>query len=184
MEPTITERLAAEVAHLASKQSDTASVMQAMQADMHHLVRAVDKLAVVAEKQTELAAKMSSHGDALDRAFRQMDGNKGELALAITKLSDTLDKDRGNAIEIADTVKGYRAQLRLLYIVSGIIGFLVVTLAGLAYTQVTSSILGSINKIDVLEAKAERLRIEDNIVVAEHERRLSRLESRGDEVAP
>lgn len=189
-DPTI-QRLAAEMAHMATKQSDYSSVLQAVQIDLRHIVKTMDMLTEVAKEQVALGAKMSQHGDAIDRAFRTMDGHKGELAAALNKLSETLDRDRDSASKIAETVNGYKAQLRLLYTIGTIVVALVVALASMTSANIAKDVADnraiidqSTNDIEVMEAKWERLRIGDQLIVSEHERRLSRLEVKGDEVAP
>ncbi len=185
------QRLAAEVAHMANKQSDYSTVLQAVQIDLHHVVKTMDTLASVAKEQIALSLKMAQHSDSIDRAFKTMNEHKTELAAAITKLSETLDKDRDGTKGIGETVTGYKAQLRLLYAIGSIILTLLVVIATMTTNGIDGrsalnreAIIKNVNDIEVLEAKMDRLRISDQSVVSDHERRLSRIESKGNEVAP
>lgn len=185
------QRLIAEVGHMATKQSDYATVLQAMQIDMRHVVKNMEALTEVAKEQVLLTAKMGTLTESIDRAYKTIDGHKDELARAITKLSETLDKDRDSAKAIAETVTGYKAQLKVLYGIGGVVITLLAVIASMTVRSIEKDVVGNrasvveiANDVKVLEAKEERLRIESKLEVAEHERRLSRLEAKGDEVAP
>lgn len=98
--------------HLTAKVSDHSTALQAMQVDIHHMVKAIDKLVGVSEKQAVLGAELSRHGESLDRAFRQMDGHKSEFVAAIDRLTDSLKQDREAAGLTAKQVAGFQQSIR------------------------------------------------------------------------
>lgn len=103
---------AAQVQHLANQVHDHSTVLQALQVDMRHAVKLLDKLVLVADKQTELGHEMSRHSDAIE-------GVKSELARAIDGLTTVFKADREKAEKVAETVTGYKGGLKTLMWVGG-----------------------------------------------------------------
>lgn len=171
--------------------NETATAVLGAKLDIHHLSKTVDRLVDLSEQTVQLHGKMASYGDRLDRAFNDISSLDSKIAKALDKLTETLDKDRTSSTDIADTVKGYRASLRTLYVVGSVIVGLLIAQARMTVTAVRGDIADvqamatrNANTIEVLDAKSERLRIEDKLVAGEHHQRLMRLERQGDEVAP
>ena len=109
------------IAHLASKVQDHSSVLQAMQVDIQHIVRAIEKLAVVGEKQAELASEMRRHSDSIERAFRQMDSHKSDLTTSIDGLAEALREDRRQAQGTAESVVEFKSALRTVKWLGGLL---------------------------------------------------------------
>ncbi len=100
--------LSAQGVQTANKVNDHSTAVQALQVDMHHLVKAVDKLVGVSEKQTALGAELQRHSESIDRAFRQMDGHKSELVQSVDKLTASFTIDRNQSAAIAAEVLGFK----------------------------------------------------------------------------
>jgi Skp family chaperone for outer membrane proteins len=107
--------------HLANKVNDHSTVLQAIQVDMQHMVKAIDKLVGVSEKQAVLGSELQRHSESIDRAFRQMDGHKSELTQAIRELAEAFKADRKDTADTANEVAGFKGSIRALRWALGIV---------------------------------------------------------------
>lgn len=116
--------------HLANKVNDHSTVLQAIQVDMQHMVKAIDKLVGVSEKQAVLGSELQRHSESIDRAFRQMDGHKSELSQAIRELAEAFKADRGAATLTANEVTGFKGSVKALRWALGVVAVVAVFAGG------------------------------------------------------
>ncbi len=128
---------AAQFAHLATQVHDHSTVLQALQIDMRHAVKLLDKLVVVADKQTELGHELSRHSDSFERVFKEMGGVESKLGKAIDGLTAALREDREKSEKVAETVTGYRGGLKTLMLIGGTVTGLLLVIGGMFATSVS-----------------------------------------------
>ena len=157
--PPVKTTDAERFAHLTSTVHDQSSAVQAMQGDLHRLNKAVDKLVVIAEKQAVVTHELNRHGESIDRAFKQMDGVKSELAKAIEALTATLREDREKADKVAETVTGYKGGVRALIWAGGTITALILMIGGMFATSSTREQNRTNADIAALEANVNSSRL-------------------------
>lgn len=130
---------------------------------MHHLVKAVDKLVLVAEKQGELAHELQRHSDSFTRVFDDMGRLDSKQAGAINSLTAELRTHREQASVVADTVTGYKASLRTLMYVGGALTGLLVLIGSMFAAQQVREQNRTNADVGALEASMERRKLADDI---------------------
>lgn len=113
-----------DVAHqdmttMTNKMQDHSSAIQGLQVDMRHVVKVIDKLAIVADNQVELTHELKRQNDCIERNYSHMGEVESKLATAIGELTTVIRADRVNADDVAKTVTGYKGGLKTLMIVGG-----------------------------------------------------------------
>lgn len=168
---------------LTNKVQDHSTVLQALQVDMRHAVKLLDKLVIVADKQTDLAHELSRHSDSIERAFKHTDGVESKLVKAIDALTDVFKKDRDKADATAETVTGYRSSLKTLMYVGGAVTGLLFLVGGMFSAQQVREIDRTNQSVSDIAASAERRKLAvdiklDNLVQQVQEVRLDRQRDR------
>jgi hypothetical protein len=135
-------------AHLTNQVRDLSSVSQALQIDVQHAVKVLDKLVLVADKQTELAHELSRHSDSFERVFASVDN-----------LATVLKEDRDKAAQVAETVTGYKTGLRTAVWALSTIGVLVVIIWSMFTAQMMREQQRSNDRIAETNDNLERRKV-------------------------
>lgn len=140
-------------AQLAAKVSDLSTATQAVQSEIHRLVKLAERQDGYNERQIALAEQTADHAKTFDRAFRQMEEHKSEWSRGIDGLADELKR-------FGDVVIGYRGSLGAMKWMIGL-GFPALLLGiGFAYTvlieKITESRSEAARATNQLEMRHER----------------------------
>lgn len=147
------------LSHLATKVGDQSTAIQALQSDIHRLVKLAERQDGYNERQIALAEKTAEHAKTFDRVFSDLEKYQSGLSKSIEKLADNLGA-------VSKVVTGHQTGIRVSWALFVVIGGILTAYADSRFGRMDERLA-----THIVAGNEARAQIERRLDRAEIERR-------------